>query len=132
MQQVNYHLIDSAMARLTVENVKSNGALNIDPDDEGRLRELFTALVRPSVSRWSARYQDKLRLSLAYYLRRPEILDRVLAGQQDLDMPEPSDIVQFFTILWESLFPEQDWRALDATNLEENNDVMEINLTRDP
>lgn len=88
--------------------------------------------VRPYINGWSKRYCDKLRLSLAYFMRRPEILDRVLAGQQDLDMPEPSNIVRFFTILWESLFPGQDQHTLDLTDIQEKNDVMEINLTHKP
>ena len=132
MHYVNYYLIDCALAPLTIENAELDGELNINPDDEPRLRQLFLTLVRPSIDGWSKSYRDKLRLSLAYYLHRPEVLDRVLASQQDLDMPEPSDIVQFFTILWESLFPGQDQHTVDLTDLEENNDVMEINLTHNP
>lgn len=109
-----------------------NGELNIDPNNEARLRELFRAHVRPFVDGWSERYREKLRLSLAYFMRRPEILDRVLASQQDLDMPEPSNIFQFFTILWEILFPEQDPTTLDSTDIEEKNDVMEINQKHNP
>ena len=61
-------------------------------------------------------------------MSRPEVLDRVLASQQDLDMPEPSNIIRFFTVLWESLYPDQNFSTLDLNSIEERNDDMEINF----
>lgn len=132
MQYVNHYLIDGALAPLTIANAKLNGALDLDPEDEVRLREIFRVHIGPYIDGWSKESRDKLRLSLAYYLHHPAILDGVLAGQQDLDMPEPSNVVRFFTILWESLFPGQDRHSLDITNVEQKNDVMEINETHNP
>lgn len=129
MEYVNYFLIEATLAPLTIRSVTSNGELTIDPDDTVELRQIINAHVVPYVEQWSDKYREKLRLSLACFLQRPDVLDRVLASQQDLEMPEPSDLVGFFCVLWECLFPGQDAGTVDLSHIEEDNDMMEINLT---
>ena len=56
-KSVNHYLIEGALAPLTVENARLNGELNIDPDDETRLRELFRTFIRPNVDRWNQTFR---------------------------------------------------------------------------
>jgi len=81
MKEVNYWLIVAAFSPLEARN----GDLGIDPDDEGLMRRLFADIVAPVVRNWPEVWLDKLRLSLAYYMSRPEILQHnVLDTLQDL------------------------------------------------
>jgi hypothetical protein len=124
-EQVNYWTIYSAIAVL--EQAESmHGELGIDPDDTNSVRNALAAIVAPHVQKWSPFWRNKLRLSLAYYIRRPDILNyKVLANLQDFSMAEPSDVRGFFSVLWDVLFPGENLKAVSLDDVVENNDIME-------
>lgn len=124
MCQVNFYLLNAALTPLTIAVLQDE--ITIDPDDESQLRTLFRERIRPYIARWAQVYRSRLQLSLAYYIHRPETLDRVLASEQDLDMPEPTNVVRFFAILWEVLYPNIDCSAIDLSEAEENNDTLNV------
>jgi len=129
MQTVNHCLIESALGYLMIAEAANGKPLLLDPDDECSTKGVFTRYVQPQVQRWSSRRRERLRLSLAYFLERPAVLaDDVLANIQDLTMREPSDIRQWFLWLYESLFPNENVKGVDVSNVVEANNVMEMNF----
>ena len=133
MTEVNYWIIFDALSALEAEEAMQ-GDLGIDTDDTASVANAFASIVVPEVRRWSAPWREKLKLSLAYYLRQPDILvDAVLASLQDLRLAEPSDPACFFRLLWDSLFPGERPDGVRLDDIVENNDVMEINeITKEP
>ncbi len=84
MPTVNYWLIYAALGPLE-ESGASGGRPHVDPDNAVALRAEFGVWVVPPFSRWAPFWKEQLRLSLAYYLRRPEVLSgEVLGSLQDL------------------------------------------------
>lgn len=129
MRTVNCYLIESALLYLMTAEAEYGKPLPLDPNDEGSMKRAFTLYVRPEVQRWSSDRRERLKLSLAYFLQKPDVLeDDVLANVQDLTMPEPSDIQQWFLWLYESLFPNENARSVDVSDVVEDNDVMEMNF----
>jgi hypothetical protein len=129
MRSVNHYLIESALSYLMVAEAENGKPLPIDPDDESSAKQSFELYVVPRVRRWSLLRRDRLRLSLAYFLNHPAVLeDDVLANVQDLTMREPSDIQRFFRWLFESLFPETRLSEVDLSGVTEDNDVMQMNF----
>jgi len=125
MREVNYYTIIAAIDALMIEEL-THDELGIDPDDERDVRRAFATIVAPKVSRWSPYWRDTLRLALAYYIERPDVLNyKVLAKLQDFSMPEPADVAGFFRIMWEVLFPDEDLEAVSLDDVVENNDPME-------
>jgi len=89
----------------------------------------FGEHVRPWIERWPADRREQLKLSLAHFLDKPEVLEyKALAQVQDFTMREPSDIQCWFRWLYEVLFPEQDITEVDLSDVVEDNDVMKTNF----
>ncbi|HEV2971210.1 MAG TPA: hypothetical protein VGY55_14645 [Pirellulales bacterium] len=127
MRTVNYHFISRALGILTIEEAQRGTPLDLDPDSEESSKRVFRQHVVPFVDRWPKWRREMLHLSLAYSLNDVDVLDRILAGEQDLTMSEPSDIRRFFLWLWETLCPEEDYQKVDLRDVVENNDMMEPN-----
>jgi hypothetical protein len=128
ISEVNYWLIGCALGALEEEESRL-GDLEIDPDDARLMRELFSRIVAPRVRNWREIWREKLRVTLAYYIRRRIALDYETFGGllQDLTMPEPSDMAAFLSLLSDVLFEGQSWEEVRLEGVVENNDVMEIN-----
>ena len=132
MNTVNHCLIESALGYLMIAEAENGSPLNLAPDIEANIKGTFTDHVKPEVERWSKERSARLKLSLAYFINKPEVLeDEILANIQDLTMPEPADIQQFFRWLYEVLFPNEPITEVDVTNVEEDNDVMQMNFEQD-
>ena len=87
--------------------------------------------VRTIVSGWSSHMREKLKLSFAYFIHKPEILEfEVLANAQDLTIRKVDDYVQLFKWLYEVLFPDDPIESIDISNVVEINNIMEINSVR--
>ena len=129
MRTVNCYLILSALGYLEIAEAEYGKPLPLDPEDEGSMKRAFTQYVCPEVQRWSSDRRERLKLSLVYFLDKPEVLENdVLANVQDLTMPEPSDIRRWFLWLYESLFPNEHVRTVDVSDVVEDNDVMQMNF----
>lgn len=127
MKEVNYWLIFTALSPLSAAEAE-RGDLGIDPDDEALVRKMFADIVAPVVLKWPEPWLSKLRLSLSYFIQRPEILkDKVLGQCQGINLPDPSDVSGFFRLLWDTLFLGQRFDEVSLNDVVENNDVMEIN-----
>lgn len=125
---VNYWLIWNAFGYLEIAEAEKGCPLDINPNDESSSKRAFNQYVRPEVQKWSVKFIDSLRLSFAYFINRPEILEyRILANIPDLTMAEPSDIQIFFLWFWESLFPGENIERVDVSGVREDNDVMQVN-----
>ena len=125
---MNYWLIWDALGALERTEAVSGVPLGIDPNSETSSKEASRRFVRPWVHRWSAERVARLRLSLAYYLSRTDILDdNVLASLPDLAITQPKNTQLFFVRLWEVVFPEQGPTTLDVSAVTEDNDVMQVN-----
>jgi hypothetical protein len=127
MRTANRHFINSSLVILTIAEAERGAPLELDCDDEQSSKAIFREHIVPFVREWPQWRQDKLHVALAYYMDRPEILDRVLAEQQDLTLFEFSDICRFFRWLWETLYPGEDYRKFDLSDVVENNDWLETN-----
>lgn len=115
-----------------IAEAENGSPLNLAPDVESNIKRAFADHIKPEVARWSDERSSRLKLSLAYFTNRPEVLeDEVLANIQDLTMPEPADIQQFFLWLYEVLFPNEPISEIDVSNVEEDNDVMQMNFEQD-
>lgn len=123
---VNYFLIESVLNVIAISQMTGELTCILDPDNADQMRAVFLSIPAVDISEWSEYYRSKLRLSLAYYLHRPECLHRVLGGAQELDMPEPKDIVRFFSLLFEVLFPGDNWRSVNTARVVEDNDFNEM------
>lgn len=129
MHTVNHCLIESALGYLMIAEAENGAPLNLAPDVEPNIKEAFEKYVKPEVEQWSEKRFERLKLSLAYFVNKPDVLsDDVLANVQDLTMPEPSDIQQFFRWFYEVLFPDQPIKNIDVSNVKEDNDVMQMNF----
>ncbi|GIW98760.1 MAG: hypothetical protein KatS3mg111_2093 [Pirellulaceae bacterium] len=129
MRTVNHCLIESALGYLAIAEAENGKPLPLDPDDEASMKAAFTKYVKPEVERWSSHRRERLKLSLVYFLDKPNVLeDDVLANIQDLTMREPSDIRQWFLWLYESLFPNENAKSVDVSDVVEDNDVMQMNF----
>ena len=129
MKKVNYHLIESALGYLSISEVNNGRPLNLNPECEVSIKSEFSSHILTGTERWPNEKQEQLKLSLAYFLQKPEILDNnVLANVQDLTMPEPVDIRQFFSWLYEALFPDSPIECVDISNVIEDNDIMQVNF----
>lgn len=129
METANYWFIFSAVGHLMVAEAKNGGPLGLLPDVESNIKEAFAAYIKPQVLRWPEKRIQRLRLSLAYFINKPRVLEYdVLANVQDLTMPEPSDYQQFFRWLYEVLFPDQPMEEIDLSDVQEDNDVMQMNF----
>jgi len=129
METVNYWLIFSAIGQLMAAEARNGGPLGLLPDVESNIKQAFSLHVKPRIDGWPDRRRERLRLSLAYFIGKPSVLEYdVLANIQDLTMPEPSDFSQFFRWLYESLFPDQPMNELDLSGVQEDNDAMQMNF----
>jgi hypothetical protein len=129
MRSVNHCLIESALGYLMIAEAENGTPLPLDPDDEASMKRAFKEYVQPQVQRWSPDRQERLKLSLVYFLDKPNVLqDDVLANIQDLTMREPSDTQKWFLWLYESLFPNENVNRVDVSDVVEDNDVMQMNF----
>ncbi len=112
-----------------IAEAENGEPLGLRPDDESCMKQAFEMHVRPEIERWSSARRERLKLSFAYFLERPHVLeDDVIANAQDLTMPEPSDIRRFFLWLYESIFPDDNVADIDVSDAKEDNDVMQMNF----
>jgi hypothetical protein len=126
---VNYFLIYSALGYLTIAEAQNASPLRIDPNSKASVVAAFSKFVLPEISRWSSARRERLKLSLAYFLRKPQILeDEVLGNMQDLTMAPPYNIVLWFSWMFEALFPYVEIESVDIRNLKEDNDILQMNF----
>lgn len=112
-----------------IAEAENGGPLELQPDNESIIKKSFAVYVRPEVERWSDGRRNRLKMSLAYFINKPVVLENdVLANVQDLTMPEPRDIRQFFEWFYEALFPDHPMNEVDVSNVQEDNDVMQMNF----
>lgn len=128
----NYFLIESAVGALGIAQQMGEISTIIDPDDSRQMRKHFKHVVVPYVDEWSDSYRNALKLSLAYYLHKPQYLEKALNDLQDLDMPAPVDTTLFFSLMYDALYPGEDWRSVDTSDLVENNDSNEMIRVKQP
>jgi hypothetical protein len=125
--EANYWLLHSALSPLEEMEAKQDESID-DPDDPEKVRRVMVEKIKPVIENWSSASREKLRISLAYFIRKPQFLvDRVLGSLQDLSMPEPAHPEEFFQIMWDAIFPGERWQDISTVGVVENNDMMEIN-----
>ncbi len=79
MREVNHCLIYSLLSTLECLEVCEDPSF--DPDNRERVQALFREFVLPSFRTWSGKWREKLKLSLAYFISRPDVLENdVLAA----------------------------------------------------
>ena len=128
MTTVNYWAIYEALGYLETAEAENGGPLQLDPNDELSAKENFNAYIKPYLNKWPQHNLERFKLSMAYYIDRPDILEyKVLANLQDLTMKEPSDIRNFFLWLWECIFPELKIEEMHIKGVKENNDFTQNN-----
>jgi hypothetical protein len=128
VQVANFWHIWDALGALEIAQAEYGRPLDINPEDENSAKLAFQRHVKPWVNKWPAERVEEFKVSLAYFMNNEFVLDdRVLGSLQDLAMDQPKDVCRFFRWLWESLFPGQNWMAIDLRGVKEKNDVMATN-----
>jgi hypothetical protein len=128
MKTVNYWYIWDAFSELEHTEARHGRPLNIDANDEMSMRNAFDLYVRPWVSRLKPESISLLRLSLAYFLKKPDFTGgEVLAHVPDLTLNRPENERIIFEWMWRSLFPDVDYRTIDTSECIEDNDMMKVN-----
>lgn len=130
MNYVNHILIERALGYLAVPEATDGTPLVLDPNNGGSMKQAFAKYIRPNVESWSNNKRNTLKLSFAYFIQRPEILDyQVLAKVPDLPLcDDPIDIQAFFLWLYETLFPNDPISQIDVSEVIEKNDIWEFNF----
>jgi hypothetical protein len=128
MGTVSYFHINALLEGLAYAEARRGRPLDIHPDDESSMKEAYAAHVVPNFARLSIEGKELVKRSLAYFLKkRGDHWHQVLANEQDLTLPEPTDVRSMFCWLWEVLFPREDFRQIETDEFAENNDPLEIN-----
>lgn len=124
-RHVNYWLIINAIEAIAVDEVVTDTPILVDADDEESVKAAVRECVLPSVMRWSPEKRERLRLSLAYFLRKEPyfVVEMAFTHMQDRYMPDPKDGRAFLIWLWECLYPGESYENVDITNVVEINDV---------
>ena len=124
-RHVNYWLVIKAIETIAVCEVVTDTPILDNADDEASVKRAIGECVVPSVLHWSSEMRDRLKLSLAYFLRKDPYLvaETAFAHMQDRYMPDPKDGKKFLTWLWECLYPSESYENMDITDVVEMNDV---------
>jgi hypothetical protein len=128
MNCVNLWYIWDAFSALEAAEAECGGPLGIDANDEDSVKRAFRLHVLPWVQRLKPESRQALKITMAYFLKQPDFTgDEILANIPDLTMNNPTNIRLLFEWLWQTLFGETAYTAIDTRNCRENNDMMEIN-----
>lgn len=124
-RNVNYWLVIKAIETIAVCEVVTGTPILDNADDEACVKRAMRECVVPSVMHWSSEKRDRLKLSLAYFLRKDPyyVAETAFAYMQDRYMPDPKDGRTFLIWLWESLYPGESYEDMDIADVVEINDV---------
>ena len=124
-RHVNYWLVIDAIETIAVDEVVTDTPILVNADDEDCVKRAMRECVVPSVMLWSPEKRDRLKLSLAYFLRTNPyfVAETAFTYMQDRYMPDPKDGRTFLIWLWECLYPGESYEDVDITDVVEINDV---------
>jgi len=128
MTTVNHWYIWDAFSELERAEAESGRPLGIDANDQESMLRAYELHVFPWVQRLRLQSQDILRTTMAYFLQKPNFTgEEILANIPDLTMNNPANPRFLFEWLWQTLYGETPYTAIDTQNCQENNDMMKIN-----
>lgn len=128
MCNANYWYIWRAFSILEQLEAEQGCPIDIDPDDEQSVKHVYQVCVVPWYSRLAESNARIFKVALAYFLKKHDFSGlEVLENTVDLTMAKPTHPRLLFVWMWEVLFPTTSVNEIDTSNVQEDNDAMQLN-----